>query len=193
MPRCLLAIQRRLESFYHLEAAPDVDDFVRDAPTGMREMVLVRETPEGLELAVMLPSAARFEEPGPASTIEDGLLQAIEGVSHFLFLSERARTELPTTHLELELQAEIDKFVLLALSDEGVTSAFAARLHSALYGGGRFLHAPDTEAGVRYRLANDLAARLSSRLLTHRPRARRMLQRFYRAGLSEKIRLATAA
>ena len=35
----------------------------------------------------------------------------IEGISHFMLLVERARREEPVTLLELEVQAEIDKFV----------------------------------------------------------------------------------
>jgi hypothetical protein len=186
-------IQRSLEGFYHLEAAPDVADFVREAPSGSREMILVRQGPDGIEVALMLPAEARLHDDALSEDVEDSTLQVIEGVSHFLFLAERARTELPTTHLELELQAEVDKFVLLALLGDAVDGGRARRLHAALYGRVRYLHAPDSEAGLRYRLANDLAARLSARVLGDRTNARPMLQRFYRSGQAEKIRLATVA
>ncbi|MCH7929016.1 MAG: ATP-binding protein [Proteobacteria bacterium] len=39
------------------------------------------------------------------------MMHSVEGVSHFVLVAERARRELPVTQLELELQAEIDKFL----------------------------------------------------------------------------------
>ena len=59
----------------------------------------------------------------------------------------------------------------------------------------RFLDSEDSEAGARYRLAHQLAARFVSRVVvTHDlTRAQERLRSFYRAGQAEKIRLASAA
>jgi len=47
------------------------------------------------------------------------LCNLIEGVSHLLLLIERCRGDQQTTLLELELQAEIDKFLFLRLARSG--------------------------------------------------------------------------
>ncbi|HTQ03715.1 MAG TPA: hypothetical protein VMI54_07650 [Polyangiaceae bacterium] len=183
----LAGIQRRLEDYYGLERTPDVAAFAEAAPEGEREQLLVREFDDAVELALIVPNDA------PRAGANDTWLQLVEGVSHVVFVVERVRTGLPTTQLELELQAEVDKFVLLGL-EPGRDRESARRLHEHLYENGRFLDPTGTEAGERYRLANDLAARLGARLLGRRAAdARSLLRRFYRAGQTDKIALATAA
>jgi hypothetical protein len=194
--RALRSVQRRLERFYGLESAPDVSLFVRIGGPHQRETLLLRQSEEELEIALVLPP---LPEPGPDGVIsagaDDTWLQMIEGVSHFLYVAERARTNLPATQLELELQAEVDKFVLLALSRRRIEPSDASMLHGRLYENVTFLHPPDSEAGERYRLANDLAARFTARLMNReKPSTRvRVLRRFYRSGQTEKIRLVQAA
>jgi len=183
----LAGIQRRLEDYYGLERTPDVAAFAEAAPDGEREQLLVRESEDAVELALIVPNDA------PRAGANDVWLQLVEGVSHFVYVVERVRTGLPTTQLELELQAEVDKFVLLGLEPGGDRES-VRRLHEHLYENGRFLDPSGTEAGERYRLANDLAARLGARLLRRRaPDARALLRRFYRAGQTDKIALARAA
>jgi hypothetical protein len=183
----LQGIQRRLEHYYGLESMPDVVDFAEAAPHGEREQLLVRESAEAVELALIVPAGA------PRAGANDTWLQLLEGVSHFVYLVERVRTGLPTTQLELELQAEVDKFVLLGLEPGGDPES-VRRLHTHLYEHGHFLDPSGTEAGERYRLANTLAARLGARLVGRGAReTRELLRRFYRAGQTEKIGLAMAA
>ena len=199
----LLWLQRRLERLYHLEPAPAVSPYVRRQQGAAREEVLVRESPEFLELVVLLPEESlEAVRLAPSQAPLDAFLEAVEGVSHFVHLSNRARTELPTTLLELELQAEVDKFAILAgrlgsvnsVVREAANRSERSSLHQRLYEDVRFLHESETESGLRYRLANGLAARLWSRLLPldSQPLVDR-LRRFYRAGQAEKIRMAHAA
>ncbi|HEY3495481.1 MAG TPA: hypothetical protein VGK73_12380 [Polyangiaceae bacterium] len=184
----LRRIQSRIERYYALETAPDVVEFAAAGAEGEREVLLVKESDAALELALVVPGTA------PRAGANDLWLQLLEGVSHFVFVAERARTGLPATQLELELQAEIDKFVLLALEPDGSHRARGFELHRQLFAEPTFLHAPDTELGRRYRLAHDVAARLAARLLEREPSdARALLQRFYRAGQTEKLTLARAA
>jgi hypothetical protein len=186
--RELNRIQRGLEQFYGLERAPNVARFVRDGGEGSREVVLLRESEDELEIALLLPPESNRIAPGGA--LSDVWLQVAEGVSHFLYLVERARVSLPVTKLELELQAEVDKFVLLR-----ELSTDSAGLVETLFDSPRFLDDEGTEAGERYRLAHRLAARFVSRAVVanERSRARERLRSFYRAGQTEKIRLACAA
>jgi hypothetical protein len=186
-PRSVREIQRRLEAFYALEAGPDVTAFVRIAGAGERETLLVREEGDALEVGLLLP-------PETSDATLDEEAQRIEGVSHFVFLAERARTDLDTTELELELQAEVDKFVMFAFDGTVLERSRARSVRYALFDGVSHLHRENTERGHRYRLASSLAERLAARLAERSPApdARRFLQRFYRAGQAEKIRLVTA-
>jgi hypothetical protein len=197
LTRALKTVQERLESYYGLEKTPDVTDFVRVGDASSREMLLLRQTGESLEVALVLPPRSHAELPcleDPAQAT-DHCLQILEGVSHFVYIAERARTGLPTTRLELELQAEVDKFVLLALGARPLGPESVESLHDWLYERVRFLHPADTEAGERYRMANDLAARFVARLVRASESYDRqhVLRRFYRSGQTDKIRLARAA
>jgi hypothetical protein len=172
---------------------PRVDAFLRSAEAGERESLQIRCGEDGdLEIAVVTPEPA-----GPGDL--DGYCQLIEGVSHFVVVAERARRELPVTQLELELQAEVDKFVLLALAQRRFEAMRARRLHARLYEAIRFCDPPGTEPGDRYRLANGLAARYVRRLADRYAARgkfgamRVALARFHGAGQAEKLELARAA
>lgn len=184
-------IQAHLERLYGVDA-PDVDDFVKPQPDG-REVVLVRESDGELEVAVHLPEDV-LEAHQPSL---DGLCQVAEGVSHFMYLAERARRGLPTTWLELELQAEIDKYALLArLGGGDFDRARAAHLRERLFVHVSFTHAEGTEHGERYRVANQVGARFAEkleRLASRGGQVLRALRDFYGAGQREKLEIAMAA
>lgn len=173
-----------------MEATPDVRGFVREGlEAGEREALLLRESEGSLEMALVVPAA----EPAAAANDHDGWLQLAEGVSHFVYVANRARQELPSTHLELELQAEVDKFVLLVLEQVPYDRGEAFAVHSRLFERVTYLHEAGTELGDRYRTANDLAARFVRRLMAYGPvTTHATLRRFYRAGQAEKIRLVAA-
>jgi hypothetical protein len=128
------------------------------------------------------------------SRLGDGYLQLIEGVSHFVLLAERIRTGLPTSQLELELQAEVDKWVLLD-QPLRLEPHRLSRLHARLYSGATYLHSEDSVEGQRYRLATAMAARFTRHLgqLSSRGRRDEQLRRFYQCGLSDKLTMARAA
>lgn len=187
-------VQARLIALYGVDA-PDVEPFVRPASAG-REVLFLRESGGELEIALHLPEAAL----DPTGTLSlDQLCQVVEGVSHFIYLVERARRLLPTTHLELELQAEVDKFVLLGPGSPSADLGRMQALRERLYGTVTFLHAEGTEVGDRYRFANRLAACFATRLegalrgRTRPEQVRSTLRRFFGVGLREKIEMALAA
>jgi hypothetical protein len=192
----LVRVQRQIEAIYELEPTPPIAPFVRVGSSDAREQVLVQQDGETLDLVVLLPHASlQAFASGDASVELDAYLEAIEGISHFIHLANRARTELPTTLLELELQAEVDKFALLAGEPQNQNTLELVSLHRRLYEQVRFLHPSSTEDGQRYRLANGLAARLWSQLIRQGPREaqRGVLRRFYRASQAGKIHMARAA
>ena len=190
-------IQAAICRMYGLDDAPAVDDFIRPCVEAhAREVLLLRENEDGVEVAVHLPEAAL---DGRKSLGFDEVCQVIEGVSHFVFLVERTRRELPVTQLELELQAEVDKYVVFVHDAQRFEPNRAARVRARLFDGVSYLDPPGTEKGDRYRLANDLAARFSGMLDERFARRGRFdqlwhaLRKFYAAGQYEKINLACAA
>jgi len=190
------AVQRALERLYQLEGSPPVCGFVTAAPHGERETLLVREGEDGsLELALRLPALAKREFHVEAADL-DPLCQLIEGVSHFVYLTDRAAADRGTTQLELEVQAEVDKYVVLASSMGATEARASARLRERLYEDVRFLHGDDTEHGERYRVANAVAARFTAHLERkylargHWPAMRAELRRFFRLGQEAKLRAA---
>ena len=111
-------IQAALCRMYGIDDAPAVDDFIRPCDAGIdREVLLIRQTDDGVEVAVHVPQSALGD---PKALAFDDLCQVVEGVSHFVFLAERTRRDLPLTQLELELQAEVDKYVLFVHDPQDV-------------------------------------------------------------------------
>jgi hypothetical protein len=198
-------VQAALERLYRLERVASVEDFVDEARTGEREALLVREAADGdLEVSVRLPLPPRGEE------LElDTLCQIIEGVSHFVYVVERARIGRAATQLELELQAEVDKWVVLAASMRSFDATRSATLRARLYEDFVFVHEPDerrseadrdrAERYERYKVANDAAhgfVRRLEREYVGRARFREMhaeLWRFFQKGQEGKLRLGRAA
>lgn len=185
--------QRRIEVLYALEPGPDVTAFTFIDPDNGPEQVLVRQTLDTLELQLSLPSNLNVH----ALPQSDDHVSVVEGVSHFVHLAERSRTQLSTSHLELELQAEVDKFVLLWDRVETREPPLLADLHDWLFGRVSYLDEAGTIAGDRYRFANRLAAQLCGRLLEKTRRGANaplaFLRHFYRCSLADKIRLSQAA
>ena len=189
-------IQGGLERVYRLDRVADVGDFLRRAQDGARESLLLREDDDGaLEVGLELPSLGG---PVPDANL-DTVCQIIEGVSHFVYVVERARTGRSTTQLELELQAEVDKWVVLAASMQTLDVEASAGLRARLYEQVSFAHSKESELGERYRVANDAAHRFVRRLerdYLGRARFRELrseLRFFFEVGQQDKLRLGRAA
>ena len=188
-------VQTALERLYRIDDGTPVDPFVTTAEGDEREALLVREHADGLEIALRIPKLRGAENL-------DALCQIIEGVSHFVMIAERARAERATSHLELEMQAEVDKYVVLAAATASREGAFdvaqSVRLRERLYEAVSFVHAEGSELGVRYRTANRAAARFVRRLEREYAASRRIdemrekLRQFFAGNQEEKLRLAAA-
>jgi hypothetical protein len=184
--------------YYGLDELPDVGPFVRPRPDEARERLVLHAHGDEVAVALELPATALAADEHELSL--DARCQLVEGVSHFVLVAERARRELPTTELELELQAEIDKFVLLGVAcDAPLAAPELGALRGRLFGRPCFLDPPGTERGDRYRMAHSVAARFTARLehcylLPGRhTEMQHALRRFYRAGQTGKLELALAA
>src|SRR5262249_52831984 len=120
-----------------------------------------------------------------------------EGVSHFIYAVVCARAERPVTQLELELQAEVDKYVTCLLHTELEVSPILRR---RLFADCEYEPDLDSDERERYRAANDNAQRYAAWLEAEYVMPRRIpemlaeLRRFYRDGLAAKLaRIARAA
>jgi hypothetical protein len=92
----------------------------------------------------------------------NGMACAAEGVSHFVYLATRAEAGRPVSLLELEVQAEVDKFALWVVQlwrrgRRGLVRLSAA-LRRRLYERVRYAEHLGVEELERYRTANALAA-----------------------------------
>jgi len=215
--RLLNELQRLLTRTYDLDTQPEIGDFVVTCPrlaqslglpasaAGSPEQVLVAENGETLDLAVYLDEdmLGRLRAEDPLETLHDGNLAdfwtALEGVSHFVFLAWSAGWDRQTTRLELELQGEIDKFVLTAMlvasqSDGRVPK----RLHRWLFDLPRLAPRLDAAARALYGSANRWAARYCHMLMARYDGDSNdsmipELRRFYRLSRGRKIRLIASA
>ncbi len=122
---------------------------------------------------------------------------ALEGVSHFHYLMWNLTRNRRVSLLELELQAEVDKYAsALTLMTRQRGGYFPAMLHARLFHHVAFLPCLDAAARRRYEEANRHAARYCRELEERYLRSRRQrpeawvaeLRRFFRRGHQEKIR-----
>src|SRR5262249_44052526 len=88
-------------------------------------------------------------------------LLAIEGVSHFIYAVRCARAGRPVSQLELELQAEVDKYITCLLVTEPEAGVSAA-LRQRLFGDAIYDIDLDLDEHARYRAANDNAERYAA-------------------------------
>ena len=124
-------------------------------------------------------------------------LIALEGVSHFHYLVWSLARGRNVSLLELELQAEVDKYATaVALMTRQQAGRFPGALHARLFHAVSFLPQLDEISRHRYQEANRHAARFCRSLEERFLRVRRQrpelwlaeLRRFFRRGHQEKIR-----
>jgi hypothetical protein len=205
VPGLLVDLQRRLESLYALEPQAPVSDFLladeeATAYPGGGSRTLVAQDGDCVSVGVVLdPSVgALLAEQDPRVQLDgrnlDSFCTATEEVSHFVYLLFCARTARTVTELELELQAEVDKYLcaafLLSRQNDGAVSS---RLKDLLFRHYRLADAMSGERAERYRAASQLAFRycqyLEARFLKPSRLAdlARESRRFYRLGQREKL------
>ena len=201
----LVDVQRRLESLYALPPEAPVTDFLlsEQAATsypGGGSRTLIAQDGDFVSLGVVLDPGvgALLAEQDPRVHLDGRNLEsfcaATEEVSHFVYLLFCARTARTVTQLELELQAEVDKYLcavfLLSLQNDGAVSTHLKELLFRHY---RIADSVSGERAERYRAASHLAYRycryLEARFLKPSRLAdlARESRRFYRLGQREKL------
>ena len=205
----LTRLQQQLHDTYQVSHEYDVRDFLITDPqlakaiggdsvlSNNGESLFLCEEEDGLSMSLYLESELlrRLEESDPAASIEvdklDDLCKVIEGLSHFNYVVWRAARDRAVTLLELELQAEVDKFVsTMQLASEQQDAELMNVLHAKLFDEVRFSDDLNPEQAERYREANEYAARFCRRLrdrFLDNGDALDELREFFRLPLRQKI------
>jgi hypothetical protein len=213
----LRELQNLLAGLYDAPAEHDVYDFlVTDAAHAAAlqgsaaapatdEQLLVAEDVDGVEVSLYVDRAVieRLAERCPLRSLSEANLAdfctALEGVSHFHYFVWSAGRERSVSLLELELQAEVDKYAsALRLLLEQRGGRFPGELFDRLFDGVAFLPGLTPSERSRYQEAHRFAARFCRRLEDRFLRRRQArpeallaeLRNFYRLGRHAKLRHA---
>jgi hypothetical protein len=207
----LTSLQEALAEIYDLPATPDVHDYLMTDRAGLAhlggvrncdEQLLLAEEGDTLSMALYIDAQVlrrlAGRSPMNALTHENlaDYLTAAEGVSHFVYVAWNTGFDKPVTLLELELQAEVDKYVLGAwLLSAQNAGRFPSELHRVLFERTRI--DPVAAAGREglYHVASRYAARFCQRMAAVLQGRRRgamretlaELRRFYRWGSARKL------
>jgi hypothetical protein len=204
----LARLQLGLERLYRVDTQLEVEDFVIDEEqrrrAGLarapREQLLIAQhgEPDGeaeLSLGLFVDPAAldNLARNDPTHRLDEGnfgdFCLAVEGVSHFVYLALCAAGQRRVSVLELELQAEVDKFVCCLL----VQGTRRPDLRGRLYERVRFADDLSADERDRYRTANEEAGRYAETLERRFVRQDRLaamlreLRAFYRMALDAKL------
>ena len=199
----LAPLQRQLERIYEIEIPHSVDDFLFTDPEVLRnlqghddsdetvieERLLVVQDGDSMDVALYVDSDVmnRLAQDDPGSCLHDGNLvdycTAMEGVSHFLYLIWNAGYERGVSRMELEMQAEIDKYVTTAfLFGQQGSGQVPSSLHRWLFEDPEFDSSLDRVSMECYRDANYYAGKYCARL------EKRYLRRNGQAGMFNDLR-----
>jgi hypothetical protein len=213
----LTRLQNLIGGIYDVRIAHDVYDFLvtdrRQLPQAARggvadEELLVAQADGADEIALALyldPSLLeRLDRHDPLECLHGGNLAdcwtVLEGVSHFLYLAWNAGHDKPVSLLELEMQAEVDKYVVSYwLMRRQFPGHFPAELHRALFERPRLDPRLAAPRAALYRAASRYAGRFCEGLHARLARVRgaagggdeaevlRELRRFYRLTSRRKL------
>ena len=210
-------LQSELEAIYEIQLQYRVNDFVIDDPQLVAELdcspnpreipekLLIHQDGDNIDIALYLDSelVKRLNLNDPTERLHNGNIYdfwtALEGISHFLYFAWNAEYERKVSLLELELQAEVDKFILATLLLEKQFNGYGSNgyssqgLHHHLFVKASFDERLNEEEFVRYRDANYFAGKFCShiknRFLNHGAYEQLMneLRRFYRLNHQHKL------
>jgi hypothetical protein len=213
----LRGLQTLLGRLYDVDVGHDVYDFLvtdrralngvlpREGRHAPDEELLLAETADGAGVALYIDPRVlrRLEEADPLGALTERNLAdyctALEGVSHFVYSTWRLERDAPVSLLELETQAEVDKYaatIFLIADQQG--GGYPAQVHARLFDRVNFDARLEPEQFQRYRTANRCAANFCRRLerrFVSRGSAKveglvRELRKFYRLGSAAKLRYA---
>lgn len=201
-------LQKHLAGIYQADCGQRIADYLitdraiaasigaQDIHESIEETVLVAQDGAGLAVSVYLDKAllSRLARGNPLQHLKPRQLRdlsvVLEGLSHFNYLGWCAGQDKSVTLLELELQAEVDKFVATRLlAHEQNKPEITRMLHHWLFGDVSFHPSLNADERHRYETASDYAARFCRYLGQRMDDGFGMqeLRHFYRLTQSEKI------
>ena len=201
-------LQKLLTEVYALDLSYDVCDFLTTdanlahALGGGRqadEKLLIAEDSGEAEVCLYLEEAlvARLKQNNPATRLDGANLEdfwtAFEGVSHFIYYAWNAALQKSVTLLEMELQAEVDKFIATSVLLQQQGEAPPRGLHHWLFELPKLDSRLSEVEHERYRRANRYAGRYCRRIAPalarglERDELKQELRRFYRLSQPAKI------
>ena len=214
----LRRLQTLLARLYDVDLSYDVYDFLvtdrravgesANERRALDEELLLAETADGAGVALYLDPEilSRLEAADPHHALTENNLAdyctALEGVSHFVYSIWGLERDLPVSLLELETQAEVDKYAitvfLLARQQGG--EAYPVQVHARLFDRVKFDARLEPDQYERYRTAHRCAAHYCRRLerrFVNRGMLKieamvRELRSFYRLRHAAKLRHALA-
>src|ERR1700727_155860 len=182
----LRGLQTLLGRLYDVDLSHDVYDFlVTDrravgASTNERrtldEELLLAETTDGagagagVALYLDPELLRRLEAADPHRELSESNLAdyctALEGVSHFVYSTYGLERDMPVSLLELETQAEVDKYAvtIFLLAEQQGGESYPTHVHARLFDRISFDARLEPDQYERYRTAHALAARYCRRL-----------------------------
>ena len=206
----LSRLQSHLASISQVDPGYDVTDFLITDPllagclgkgsllANTEETVLVQEDENGLALSVFLDDEllSRLNDSDPLKklcvTDLNDLWTVLEGISHFNYIVWNAQKNRQVSLLELEIQAEVDKFtstLILALHQDD--TELADKMHGWLFDNIHFNDDLSQNQRERYSTANNYAARFChgfrDRIRRNGQIGLRELRQFYRLSQRDKI------
>ncbi len=212
----LRPLQHLLETINDAPSGEDVRDFLvtaRDAlpperreAAALEELVVVQRA-RSSRLALYIDAALleRLDRSDPLRALDESNIAdfwtALEGVSHFSYLMWNARHARGVSQMDLELQAEVDKYIATWwLMRRQYPGHRPRELHHLLFERSKVNPALPAATQQMYAAASGYASRfctmLQSALLSNRPmqrgRAIAALRRFYRMGSAGKRRYIEA-
>ena len=206
-------LQALIEDVYRVQPGYAAADFLvtdkrvaaaleqTNAAREIDEKLLIAQDDDELSVALFIDSKVldRLADDDPMAALHGGNLAdfwtVLEGLSHFVYLSWNAVRDRSVSMLELELQAEVDKYVCTSLLlRRQQRAAQPGQIHDCLFNKTRLDSALNDDERARYRNANRYADKYCKRLLTRflrRGRLRplmRELRTFYRLPQQAKLR-----
>jgi hypothetical protein len=214
----LRGLQTLLGRLYDVDLPYDVYDFlvtdrraVGESTNERRvldEELLLAETADGAGVALYLDAEilSRLEAADPHHALTENNLAdyctALEGVSHFVYSTWGLERDLPVSLLELETQAEVDKYAITVflLAHQQGGESYPAHVHARLFDRVKFDARLEPDQYDRYRTAHRCAAHYCRRLerrFVNRGTLKieamvRELRGFYRLRHAAKLRHALA-
>lgn len=175
-------LQQKIEQCYDITIPCNIDNFVchdkalmseiAGAPFTETELLLVQQYENNLDLTLYLDERLQNSMFSYSADKEWSELEfadfctVIEGVSHFVYVVWNAGFGKNVKPVELELQAEVDKFVFAASIGRLQKEQQLDRLMNRLFKKVRIVAKPGTQLHARYRMAHNLA-RYYCTWLTH--------------------------